>query len=345
MTSRERMLAAYNFREPDMVPVEYYYAPVGFYEHGEKLNDLYAAHPGDFQPFSRMPIPVLGPECFDETGRYHEFRTDVWGTTWEYRIYGIAGIEYRYPLDDWGKYAEYRFPEQPAWVTDPAAFERMKQGIAAHQEQYFYRTGGFSLFERLIALRPFEDVLCDLLTDDEHIIDLMDRLVDYYEPQIAAMIEAGVDAIHFGDDFGTEENLIFSPELFRTHFKPRYERMMKPIREAGIRIGFHSCGKVDKLFPEFKELGINSIWPQLPAYDMQRLADTLRDMQMAIAIHTDRANTMTYGTPDDVRALVRREFEIFRPDKGGAWFYIEPDNGMPFENVKALIETVYEYRK
>ena len=151
MNSRERMLAACHFRAPDKVPVEYYYAPVGFYEHGERLNDLYEAHPGDFAPYVRQPIPVPGPECFDENGRYHEIRTDAWGTAWEYRIFGIA-------------------------------------------------------------------------------------------------------------------------------------------------------------------------------------------------IHTDRGGTMTYGSPDDVRALVRKEYEIFRPDKGGSWFYIEPDNGMPFENIRALIEQVYEYR-
>ena len=180
--------------------------------------------------------------------------------------------------------------------------------------------------------------------DDPNLSDLMDKLCDYYEKQIAKLLEIGVDCIHFGDDFGTQENLIFSLDIFRAHFKPRYERLMKPIRDAGVKISFHSCGMVEKLLPELKNLGINSIWPQLPLYDMKKFADELRDMQIALAIHTDRANTMTYGTPEDVKALVRKEFEIFRPDKGGSWFYIEPDNGMPFENIKALIDTVYEYR-
>ena len=153
-----------------------------------------------------------------------------------------------------------------------------------------------------------------------------------------------MDCIHFGDDFGTQDNLIFSPEIFKRHFKPRFEKLMKPIKEAGIKVSFHSCGQVKDLLPEFADLGINAIWPQLTVYDMQELADTLRNMKIALAIHTDRSYTMTYGTPDEVRALVKKEYEIFRPDKGGSWFYIEPDNGMPFENIKALIETVWEYR-
>ncbi len=344
MTSRERTAAAFRFQPPDIVPVEYYYSPVGFYEHGEKINELYAAHPGDFGPFFPQKPPILGPACFDEDGRYHERKRDAWGTLWEYRIYGIAGIEAGYPLDDWGKLEDYRFPPQPDWAVSPEAFERFRDGVKQHQRQYFYRAGGFSLFERLIALRPYEDVLCDLLTDDGNLIELMDRLVAYYLPQIDAMIRAGVDSIAFGDDLGTQNSLVFSLDVFRRHFRPRYEKLMKPIREAGIAISFHSCRHVEALLPEFKDLGVNTLWPQLPLYDMRCLADELREMRIAIAIHTDRAVTMTYGTPEDVRALVKKEYEIFRPDRGGSWFYIEPDNGMPFENIRALVEQVYEYR-
>ena len=110
MNARERVRAAYEFRSPDKVPVEYLYTPVGFYEHGEKLNDLFAAYPGDFEAYAHHPIPVLGPECFDKDGLYYEKKQDEWGTVWEYRIFGIAGIECEFPLDDWGKLPDYQLP-------------------------------------------------------------------------------------------------------------------------------------------------------------------------------------------------------------------------------------------
>ena len=40
MTGRERVHAARHFKSPDKAPLQYYYWPVGYYEHGEKLNDL-----------------------------------------------------------------------------------------------------------------------------------------------------------------------------------------------------------------------------------------------------------------------------------------------------------------
>jgi hypothetical protein len=49
---------------------------------------------------------------------------------------------------------------------------------------------------------------------------------------------------------------------------------------------------------------------------------------------------MTYGTPRQVRELVLREYEVFRMAEGGAWYYIEADNGFPFENLQALVDTV-----
>lgn len=344
MNSRERVLAAFDFKPVDKVAVQYLYTPVGFYEHGEKLNELYMSHIGDFSPFTRREIPVLPPEAFDKNGNYYETKRDEWGTLWEYRIFGIAGIEKEYPLDDWAKLTDYKFPSLPKFVTDPIEFEKTKAQVKSHQTEYFYRYSCISLFEKTIALRPFEDVLCDLYMDDPNMIDFLDRLTDYYEKIIDALIKMGVDCINFGDDFGTQENLIFSLDIFRAHFKPRYERLMKPIRDAGIKISFHSCGQIKDLFPEFADLGVNGVWPQITVYDMQDLADTLRDMKMALAIHTDRSYTMTYGTPDDVKAMVKKEFEIFRPDKGGSWFYVETDNGMPFENVKTLVESIWEYR-
>ena len=77
---------------------------------------------------------------------------------------------------------------------------------------------------------------------------------------------------------------------------------------------------------------------------MESLAKKCRKLSLAVEIHTDRAFTMTYGTPKDVVRLVEREFKVFEPHKGGAWFYIEADNGFPFENIEALVNTIEKYR-
>lgn len=345
MTFKERALAAINNKPTDVPPVFYFYSKPGFYEYGEKFNDLLERHPGDLEKFERQPVPVFGPECFDKEGNYYVTDVDEWGTHWEYKIYGAWGHAYKLPLDDLDKAKEYQFPPHPAFVTDPIAFTEEKAKIEKIQQNYPYRISGVSLLEKLNSIRSFEDVLCDLVTDDPRMIDFMDRLTDYYEEYLTAVIKLKPDMISFGDDYGTQESLLFSHDIFKTHFKPRWARLIKPIKEAGIHVHFHSCGKIDPLFEDMKEMGVDSIWPQIPAYDsMEELDSKCRAVDLGMCIHTDRGTTMTAGTPEQVRELVKKEMEVFKPTEGGRWFHIEIDSGFPWENTKALIETIYNYR-
>jgi hypothetical protein len=331
-----------SFKRPDRVPVQYYYCPVGYYEHGDKLNDLYATLEGDFQPFTRVAPPVLPASDFDETGAYHAFRRDEWGVLWEYRSFGIAGIPREYPLGDSEKIPSYTAPPAPETPDDPIAARA--KSLAARNDSYYHLRGCGSLFERLIALRPEADVLCDLVSDEPLIHQLADTILGYNRALVSAAIAGGADGIAFGDDYGTEQGLIMSPALWRSFFKPRIQELFSPAVKAGLQIHFHSCGNVWDLLPDFAELGVTSIWPQLPVYNMGKLATRCRELGLAVAVHTDRARTMTSGAPSQVRDLVLREYEALKLYDGGGWFYIEADNGFPYANLEALVTTIKEIR-
>lgn len=343
MTSAERVRRAMHYQSVDKAPLQYYYCPVGYYEHGERLNDLYAAHPGDFEPFVRKPIPVIPPEHIDAEGRYHEFRTDEWGVTWEYRIYGITGIPCRRPLTCPEDIPGYQLPPAPA--LDGPEYEAYEARIRKNKEAGFYTFGeAASLYERLLHLYGDENVLCDIATDEPEINDLEDRLADLGTLYVQRSVQAGAHGIAIGDDYGTERGMVMRPQRWREFFKPRLRQMLRPAVEAGLDIHCHSCGQILPILEDLRELGVTSIWPQLPAYNMEELAARCRELGLAVAIHTDRARTMTYGTPADVRALVLREYETFRMQDGGSWFYVEADNGFPFENLEALVETIALWR-
>lgn len=335
MTGRERVRAAMRYQRPDRVPLQYYYAPVGYYEHGDKLNDLYQQLPGDFAPFERKPVPVLPASDFDAAGKYHVLERDEWGTTWEKRIYGVHGLPKRYPIRSPEQMPSYVLPER----HDPP-IERLRREASEHQKQYYRLHSGGMLLERLHALYPDEDLLCDLALGEPALGELADRIIDYHASDVRLAIESGADGISFGDDYGTERGMLMSPECWRRFFKPRLKRLFAPAVAAGLDVVFHSCGKVTDILPDLREVGANAIWPQLPAYDMAELAALCRELKLAVAIHTDRANVMTFGTPEQVRELVLREFEVFRMAEGGSWFYVEADNGFPFENIEMLVHTI-----
>lgn len=339
---RGRVLAALEFRSPDVVPVEYHSSPAGFYEHGERLRRLWAECPDDFGPPSRFAIRTPDPGCIDEKGRYSEIRRDEWGTVWEHLIFGTTGFPIERPLDDWTALAHFKTPPLP--VASGPAFLREQERVRLHRECYFLKSGWISLFELMQALRRFEDVLMDIAADTCEINRLADMLTEHHAAYIRYLVARGVDAVQFGDDFGTQCDLMLSPKTWRSFFKPRYARLMRIAREGGCKVFFHTCGRVLRLFDDLADLGVDAIWPQLNAYDERALAAWSRDKKIALALHPDRGELMINSGPDDVRRYIDRLASTFEIDRGGAWFYVEVDAGFPFQNVVALTESIARLR-
>ncbi len=334
MLPRQRVFAALDFRAPGVVPLEYHASPAGFVEHGERLRRLLLACPDDFGPPDRFPIPnaAAGPR---------EWR-DEWGVVRREEAFGAGGIPYERPLDDISKAASFRLPLLPA--CSGAAFDSERARVAAHRREYFEKSGWISLFELMHSLRRFEDVLMDIATDRTEIHELADRLTEHQLAQIGYLAARGVDAIQFGDDFGTQNELILSPRTWRSFFEPRYRALVKAAHQAGAKVFFHTCGNVRRLLDDIAELGADAIWPQLNAYDPRWLSAFSRDRRVALALHPDRGEMMIRSTPEQVRNYVRELVETFAVNGGGSWFYVEIDRGFPFENVEALVETIASLR-
>lgn len=343
MQSRERVQAALAFQPVDKAPLEYHPCPRGFYEHGEALRQLMKAYPGDFEDFSDSAIPQIPADAYDADGAYHEFKTDAWGVEWESRIFTMLGHPSRQPLKDWRALETYRCPEHE--LADAEAFKAYRARMEAVKRNFFAKDGWIGFFEKMHALRPFEDVLMDIYDDAPEINRLADMIVQYQLEEMQYMIDAGVDAIQFGDDFGTTRAMLLSPSVWRSFFKPRYQKLIEKAKHSGKKVFFHSCGCIMPIFADLKELGVDCVWPQLTAYDMDALAGHLRELGLACAIHIDRAKVMTYGTPGDVSDAVRAAAAAFDVMHGGAYFYVETDNGFPLENIAALLHTIAEYRR
>jgi hypothetical protein len=343
MIPRERVNAALAFKPVDIVPLQLHPSPAGLFEHGQKLLDLILACGQDFGDLADLKLPQVPPEDFDTDGRYHKFSTDEWGTSWEYRLFGVWGYRIRYPLAEISRLNEYRPPE-----IKRLEGEELKQAQAEgirHREQYFQIGGGVSLFETMQSLRPFEDVLVDINRDTVEINQLADLLVEYYSVVIDNALAVGCDAISVGDDFGTQQALMISPKAWRRFFLPRYQALFKPVKQAGKRIFFHSCGRIERILPDLREAGADAIWPQLPLFNHRELSRLCRDLGLAVQLHPDRGELLQRATSQDVRSYLFRLMEDFDCLSGGSWLYLEIDPGFPWENVRTLYETAIELRE
>jgi hypothetical protein len=336
MLPRDRVLTTLDFKPPDRLPIQVHPSPGGLFEHGQKLLDLIHKCPCDFGDLGDLALPQPPPEDFDPDSSYHRVTTDVWGVSWKYRIFGVWGHPYNEPLADIDKLDTYK-PPQPPPLSGPE-FEEAKTAVARHKQKYFCIGDGGMIWEQMHFLRPYEDCLMDIIEDTPEINRIADMITEYLEGCVRHHLATGSDAIQFFDDFGTQRAPIFSPALWRRFFKPRYERLCAPIRRAGKKIFFHSCGQIMPLLEDFAELGVNAIWPQLPLFDPLELARRCRSLGLAVTLHPDRGNLMQHGTPREVRDYIPRLLDVFDTASGGAWLYLEIDPGFKWENIQALFE-------
>lgn len=339
MTSRERMIRTFNFSKPDRLPVYYHTSPAGLYVHGEKLLKLFQKYPPD-NPVEFKEIPRPDPAAI-KNGIFHETKTDAWGTTYESIIFGIQGHPKDFPLRDYTRLKDYKFPPLPELKSDQADKDSGRNKKL--KENYLVFGGGLSLFERLQALRPMDDVLVDLYTQDENFLLLLDRLTDYMLGLAKYLVGIGAEVIMCGDDWGIQTGPIISPEVFREIFRPRYEKLFSIVKKAGCRIFFHSCGSLGQIFDELADLGIDGIWHQVNRFAENEFAQKCRTHNITAFIHPDRQHLIPLGTPQEIHAQIKRYAEIYHKLGGGGIFYIEIENDAPFENVEALIEAVHEY--
>jgi hypothetical protein len=340
---RERVLAALAYQAADIIPLQIHPSPGGIFEHGPKLIDLMRRCGHDFDDLSALRVPEVPAEDFDADGRYHRFATDAWGVSWEYRLYGVWGYRVGYPLADITRLATYKPP--PIERLAGNALAQAEAAGKAHRQTYFHLAGGVSIFETMQSLRPFEDVLIDIAHDTPEINRLADMLLEYSAVQIENALAAGADAVSVGDDFGTQRALMISPKVWRRFFKPRYHALLEPVVRARKAVFFHSCGQIEQILEDLREVGASAIWPQLPLYNHRDLARRCRDLGLAVQMHPDRGELMQRGTPRQVRDYVVRLVDEFETHSGGSWLYLEIDPGFPWPNVEALYEAAIELRR
>ncbi len=332
------MLKAFAFGGPDRLPVYYHASPAGLYVHGQKLLELFRAYPPD-NPVTFDAIPQPPAEAFDPDGRYHEFRKDEFGTVREYRIFGVWGHPREYAIPSAEAMDDYTFPAVPACSGEP--FERERRRIEWLRRDYLVFGEGPNLFETLHGLRPFETVLVEVTTQEPAMMRLLDRLVEYRRKRLEYQLALGIDVIMFSDDWGTQDSLLVSPDVFRRVFKPRIASLMEPVKRAGRRVFYHSCGAVHPLYGDLVEVGIDGLWHQVGLYDAEGFAREAAANRTVLFLHMDRQRLIPRGTPREIRETVRRYRDIHMRLGGGAIFYVEVENDAPFENVEALILAVH----
>jgi len=335
ITPRQRVRTAIRHIQPDRTPYQINFTTparqkLADYYGTADLDDLIGNH---LAKYKARPPDALG-WLADRPG----FFRDEFGVVWNRTIDRDIGMVERYPLAE-RSLAGFTFPDP----LNPLRFAALPAFIEANPGRFRYVSMSYSLFERAWSLRGMEALLMDMLEAPTFVDDLFDALLAFSLAMIDEFVKYDIDGILFGEDWGQQRGLIFSPKLWRRFIKPRIAQMYAATRQAGKTVLIHSCGKVQELFPELIDLGLDVFNPFQPdvmdPYEMKALYGDRLAFYGGVSVQ----QLLPHGTPQMVRDEVRRLMDVVGRDGG---FIISPSHDMPgdipVENMVALIETVRE---
>jgi uroporphyrinogen decarboxylase len=132
------------------------------------------------------------------------------------------------------------------------------------------------------------------------------------------------DGLLYGDDWGQQRGLIFRPK--RVVSSGAHRQLYGAVKRSGRTVMIHSCGKVQELFPDLIEVGLDVFNPFQPdvmdPYEMKRQYGHLLSFFGGVSVQ----HLLPHGTPAEIRAEARRMMD--QVGLGGG-FIIAPSHDMP----------------
>jgi uroporphyrinogen decarboxylase len=242
-------------------------------------------------------------------------------------------------------------PEPPDYLPDTRGygsyetfFEQMAY-IRGHYDVYIVATVWGSHWEKAYFARGIENFLADLAGSTEWAQALLDLIIRKNLVMLENFLTAPeVDAVLLGSDWGTQRDIIMSPDCFRTMIKPGEKQEYDLIKKYGKQVFIHSCGNILRIMDDLVELGVDCLNPVQPeCMDLEFLKEEYGGrISFYGGISTQK--TLPYGTPGEVKAEARRVIELMSRDGG---YLTSPSQeiqiDVSYDNLRALIDTAREY--
>ena len=358
MGHRERVLAALDHRETDRVPIDYWAV--------EETTQRLQAHLGlaDQEALLRYLgvdlRTIQGPSYVGQEIRTHADGTveDLWGArrrpvtvegkgyTWTYKQLvdsPLAAMTTVQEIEDYGKWSS------PDWWD----YSHIAEDCEKHRGYAVVIAG--DRLDRTAQLKPamylrgMEQFYVDLKRNPKLAQAIIEHIAGYhleYNRRVFEAAQGKADIFMMGDDFGMQQGLLISLEMWRKFFRAKFTKFIDLAHQYGLKVMHHTCGSVRGLIPDFIEAGLDilqSIQPQ--ARDMD-LAALKREYGRDLCFHgsMDIQLTLPRGSVEDVRQEVQARMAAGKP--GGGFIICTAHNllpDVPLENIIALFEAYHEY--
>ena len=164
--------------------------------------------------------------------------------------------------EDWERIKAERF-EINIYERLPANWSELVQQYKERDYPLAIASGYCGFFGSLRALMGEMNLFYTYYDDPQLIHDILDYLTDFWiEIYGYVLQDVQPDSAEFWEDMAYKSGPLISPALFREFMMPRYKRLIRFLRENGVR---HFCVDTDgncwSLIPLFLECGMTGMLP------------------------------------------------------------------------------------
>ncbi|HSR11394.1 MAG TPA: uroporphyrinogen decarboxylase family protein [Thermodesulfobacteriota bacterium] len=335
MTSRERVLAALNLKQPDRVPWVESSVHNTLAEKLLKRSDFEKANVTQLfaLPGSRIPPAVLEVLALDN----YNFSVAPPRYVKSQKVEGmdmvIDGL-----IKTEADLAKISLP-------DPESDEFYKP---AREFVAQYRDSGKALgittrmgISNTYLSMGIEHFGLSLYENQGFLLKLMDLFIDWACKAVTKINGLGFDFMIIPEDLAWKQGPLFSPKMIRELFIPRMKKVAERIKIPWI---YHSDGNLLPIMEDLLSLGMNGIANIEPnAMDINELKKKY-GKRVCLVGNIDLHYTLTRGTPEETEAEVKKRIQEVGP--GGGYILASSNSLAPYckpENVLAMQRALLKY--
>lgn len=202
----------------------------------------------------------------------------------------------------------------PSDPNDRDAYQNVVEQVRHHKEQrgrfVYMQTPG--IFEATNGLFGIEQHLMYLLMYPGELHELYRRQAEWNRAFAMNCLDLGIDMVHVSDDWGAQNRLMFSTEIWWDMMFPYHRITAEAVKQRGAFLSLHSDGCVNAVIDGIIQLGYDVVHPWQESAGMSLAEQKTRYSDRFIVMGgLDVQTTIGFGRFDVLEREIERVVRLF----------------------------------